>query len=103
MTLHGAKGLEFKTVFIIGVEDGLIPLKREDSVLEEERRLFYVGLTRATDEVALLGACKRRHYGAVEDRKPSPFIDELGDILTKKTLPVPKKYRRRAVQKGLFE
>lgn len=103
MTLHGAKGLEFKTVFIIGVEDGLIPLKREDSVLEEERRLFYVGLTRAADEVVLLGAAKRRHYGAAEDREPSPFIEELGDILTKKTLPAPKKYRRRAVQKGLFE
>ncbi len=103
LTLHGAKGLEFKTVFIIGVEDGLIPLKREDSSIEEERRLFYVGLTRAAEEVVLLAARKRRLYAVVEDREPSPFIKELGDVLLKKTLPAPKKPRRRAIQKGLFE
>ncbi len=103
MTLHAAKGLEFKTVFIAGVEDGLIPLRRKDASLEEERRLFYVGLTRAAEEVVLLSVERRRLYGAVEDREPSPFIAELGDCLKKISLPAPKKYRRRAVQKGLFE
>ncbi|MFQ5353615.1 MAG: 3'-5' exonuclease, partial [Thermodesulfobacteriota bacterium] len=103
MTLHAAKGLEFKTVFIVGVEEGLIPLGREGTSLEEERRLFYVGLTRASDEVVLLAARKRRLYAAAEDRSPSPFINELGEGVLKTSGPAPKKYVRRAVQKGLFE
>ncbi|MFQ5428589.1 MAG: 3'-5' exonuclease, partial [Thermodesulfobacteriota bacterium] len=103
MTLHASKGLEFKTVFIAGLEDGLLPLGRKDSSLEEERRLFYVGLTRASEEVVLLGAKKRRFFGEVVETRPSPFIAELGDSLEKTFAPPPKKHVRRAVQKGLFD
>ncbi len=103
MTLHGAKGLEFKRVFIAGLEEGLIPLQREDSSTEEERRLFYVGLTRAAEEVVLLRAKKRRLYGKVLETRPSPFVEELGDVLIKSTYSAPKKHIRRAVQKGLFD
>ena len=56
LTLHGSKGLEFPVVFLIGVQDGRIPLRRADTDREEERRLFYVGLTRAMDELILTGA-----------------------------------------------
>ena len=56
LTLHGSKGLEFPVVFLVGVQDGRIPLRRADTDREEERRLFYVGLTRAMDELILTGA-----------------------------------------------
>jgi superfamily I DNA/RNA helicase len=80
MTLHAAKGLEFPVVFICGVEDGLIPLRREgeeESDVEEERRLFYVGLTRAREEVLLLHAASRQRYGQRQRPVLSPFVDEL--------------------------
>ena len=77
MTLHAAKGLEFPVVFIAGVEDGLIPMRRRDSDLAEERRLFYVGLTRAREELILLHARSRTRHGQVEQALPSPFLDDL--------------------------
>ena len=79
MTLHAAKGLEFPHVFIIGMEENLLPhrVSVEDGQLEEERRLAYVGITRAQQTLAMTFAAKRRQFGEVLDCKPSRFIDEL--------------------------
>ena len=80
MTLHNAKGLEFPVVFIGGMERGLFPLGRaEDSreEYEEERRLFYVGVTRAMDRLFLTHAERRWRAGSGSDMLPSPFLDEL--------------------------
>jgi DNA helicase-2/ATP-dependent DNA helicase PcrA len=80
MTLHSAKGLEFPVVFLAGIEDGLVPhfhaVKDEDE-LEEERRLFYVGVTRAQDMLVLSGAKKRKLYASVQEQKPSRFLDDI--------------------------
>jgi DNA helicase-2/ATP-dependent DNA helicase PcrA len=80
LTLHNAKGLEFPVVFITGVEEGLLPLARGGEVadLEEERRLFYVGLTRAQRRVILTCARRRARYGWTEDSGgPSRFLGEV--------------------------
>ncbi len=79
MTLHMAKGLEFKVVFIAGVEEGLIPctIKKEDVDIDEERRLFYVGMTRAMDELFLIHSRKRFLYGNRLRQSPSPFLAEI--------------------------
>ena len=79
MTLHAAKGLEFPHVFIIGMEENLLPhrVSIEDGQLEEERRLAYVGITRAQQTLTMSFAAKRRQFGDVMDCKPSRFIDEL--------------------------
>ena len=80
MTLHASKGLEFPRVFIVGVEDDLLPHKRskdEDSQFEEERRLLFVGITRA-EQWLQLSCCKRRMIrGDVRPVIPSPFLNEL--------------------------
>ena len=80
MTLHNAKGLEFPVVFISGLEDGLFPLARAYdnlSELEEERRLFYVGVTRAEDKLYLTHARRRRRAGEVMVGRLSPFVDAI--------------------------
>lgn len=80
MTLHSAKGLEFPVVFIVGLEDGLFPLARStetDEEMEEERRLFYVGITRAEDEALLSHANRRWRYGNESRSAPSLFLSEL--------------------------
>ena len=80
MTLHSAKGLEFPIVFLVGLEDGLFPSQRsfEDaSRLEEERRLAYVGITRARERLVLCYAESRRQYGSETLSRPSRFLDEL--------------------------
>ncbi|TDA70223.1 MAG: hypothetical protein D9V47_02350 [Clostridia bacterium] len=83
MTLHAAKGLEFPVVFITGVEDGLIPLKSRGITTvtaaeqAEERRLFYVGLTRARDLLILVSARSRTLYGVKESLLPSPFLADI--------------------------
>jgi DNA helicase-2/ATP-dependent DNA helicase PcrA len=80
MTLHSAKGLEFPVVFLVGLEDGLFPSQRsmEDaSRLEEERRLAYVGITRARERLVLCYAESRRQYGSETLSRPSRFLDEL--------------------------
>ena len=80
LTLHAAKGLEFKTVFIIGMDDGLIPHSRsfdEPEEMSEERRLFYVGLTRAKDQVYLVRADMRSQRGTPEETIPSRFLDDI--------------------------
>jgi DNA helicase-2/ATP-dependent DNA helicase PcrA len=80
MTLHSAKGLEFPLVFMVGLEEGLFPSERsafDPEKLPEERRLCYVGLTRAMRELYLSHAESRRIYGKTENRMPSRFLDEI--------------------------
>ena len=79
MTLHNAKGLEFRAVFILGMEEGIFPHSRsiEENSLEEERRLCYVGMTRAKERLTLLHAMRRSLYGRTDANLPSRFLDEL--------------------------
>lgn len=78
MTLHAAKGLEYPYVFICGVEEELLPHQNSmEDAIEEERRLFYVGITRARQELMLSWARTRRRHGEVLERAPSRFLDEL--------------------------
>ncbi len=84
MTLHNAKGLEFPVVFISGLEDGLFPLSRaydEPAELEEERRLFYVGITRAEDKLFLTHARQRRRAGDIMYGRLSPFVEAIPEHL----------------------
>ena len=89
LTLHAAKGLEFACVFIVGLEDGVLPLhwgKAEDVAAEElaeERRLFYVGMTRAKDHLVLSRALKRLWRGRVHAQRPSPFLADIESELVK--------------------
>jgi DNA helicase II / ATP-dependent DNA helicase PcrA len=81
MTLHNAKGLEFRAVFMIGMEEGVFPHSRslEEGSLEEERRLAYVGMTRAQERLTLIHASARSLYGGRSYNLPSRFLDELPD------------------------
>jgi DNA helicase II / ATP-dependent DNA helicase PcrA len=89
LTLHAAKGLEYSVVFIVGLDDGIIPHSRsfdEPEQMEEERRLFYVGITRAKDRLYLLRAIQRGGRGMAEETYPSRFIDDIpSDLLVGKT------------------
>ena len=96
MTLHGAKGLEFDVVFLPGWEEGLFPHQRAldeggTSALEEERRLAYVGLTRARQLAIISSAANRRIYGNWQSAIPSRFIDEL-----------PAEHTESSAEKGLY-
>jgi len=80
MTMHSAKGLEFPVVIIAGLEEGLFPHSRsadDEAELEEERRLCYVGITRAERRLVLTSAARRRVYGDYQSTEPSRFIDEI--------------------------
>ena len=80
MTLHGAKGLEFPIVFLVGLEDGYLPHQRtidEGTDFSEERRLFYVGITRAQEELYLVRAKNRIRYGKALPRHPSRFLADI--------------------------
>jgi DNA helicase-2/ATP-dependent DNA helicase PcrA len=79
MTLHNAKGLEFRAVYLIGMEEGIFPHARsvEEQGVEEERRLCYVGMTRAMERLTLLHASSRSLYGGRNYNLPSRFLDEL--------------------------
>ncbi len=84
LTLHAAKGLEFPVVFIVGLEEGMLPHSRsldEADELAEERRLFYVGLTRAMDRIYLSHAFRRTTYGGTEVSVPSRFIQDIPEEL----------------------
>ncbi|NIP30136.1 MAG: UvrD-helicase domain-containing protein [Candidatus Dadabacteria bacterium] len=84
MTIHTAKGLEFPIVFMIGMEERLFPHVRsfgDNKQLEEERRLCYVGVTRAKKKVFLTSACSRRYFGVEQGSIPSRFLDEIPDSL----------------------
>ena len=81
MTLHNAKGLEYRAVYLIGMEEGIFPHSRsiEEQGIEEERRLCYVGMTRAMERLTLLHASSRMLYGGRSYNLPSRFLDELPD------------------------
>jgi DNA helicase II / ATP-dependent DNA helicase PcrA len=80
MTLHSAKGLEFKVVFIAGLEEGILPHSRsmlDHKEMEEERRLMYVGITRAKEKVYLLFTSQRNIFGSTQVNPPSRFLDDI--------------------------
>ncbi|MGO2952820.1 MAG: DNA helicase PcrA [Lactobacillus sp.] len=92
MTLHAAKGLEFPVVFLVGMEDGLFPLSRslmDESELEEERRLAYVGITRARQVLYMTSAYSRMLYGRVQNNPQSRFVSEI-DAADLKQLSAPR-------------
>ncbi len=91
MTLHTAKGLEFNTVFMVGLEDGVLPHQFSlndgtEDALEEERRLFYVGITRARQKLYISKSAVRQRYGSVMASKGSRFLDELPSSLLESSL-----------------
>ncbi len=94
MTLHNSKGLEFRGVFITGMEEGLLPHYssfESTAELEEERRLFYVGMTRTREKLYLLCSDNRMRYGSWEGSRPSRFLDEIRDhcLVQKETGDIP--------------
>lgn len=95
MTLHSAKGLEFPVVFIVGMEDGLFPGNRsitDEKELEEERRLCYVGITRAKKRLYLVHTNCRTLYGTTSYNSPSRFLDDIPSELTDHNKGIRKKY-----------
>lgn len=97
MTLHAAKGLEFPVVFMVGMEDGLFPssraLEEGPKQLEEERRLCYVGMTRAREELHLSYAQSRLQFGQRSYGSPSRFLDDMGyELALAQHTPTPKQY-----------
>jgi len=90
MTLHAAKGLEFPTVVIAGLEEGLFPHSRagdDEEEIEEERRLCYVGMTRAQSSLVLTSAARRRVFGEYQGTQPSRFLDEIPAELVDRIAP----------------
>jgi DNA helicase-2/ATP-dependent DNA helicase PcrA len=97
MTLHTSKGLEFPVVFILGMEEGIFPHQRvldDPQQLEEERRLCYVGMTRARAELYLLRAERRLRFGTISERPPSRFLEEVPAQYVK-TIAAPERPVRR--------
>ena len=83
ITLHNTKGLEYNRVIITGLEEGVFPrMEKQGAELEEERRLFYVGITRARDELYITSTAKRCLYGRWDFMRPSPFIKEAAEAFT---------------------
>ena len=100
MTLHSAKGLEFNVVFLLGMEEGLFPHNRSFnslSNLEEERRLCYVGITRAKEKLYLLSARQRTIFGKTSGTIESRFIREINDDLINKISSVKEHEEKRVV------
>ncbi|MBN1524829.1 MAG: UvrD-helicase domain-containing protein [Spirochaetales bacterium] len=93
MTVHSAKGLEFDAVFIAAAEDGLFPharsIEEHEENMEEERRLFYVAITRAKKKLYITSATTRRKMGTVTESHPSPFLEEIPEELTEVTFDQP--------------
>jgi len=90
MTMHAAKGLEFPLVVIAGLEEGLFPHSRsqeDQEELEEERRLCYVGMTRAQSQLVLTSAARRRVFGEYQSTEPSRFLDEIPAELIERIAP----------------
>jgi superfamily I DNA/RNA helicase len=109
MTMHAAKGLEFPVVFIVGCEDGYIPYRmpdKETENMDEEKRLFYVAMTRAKEHLYLTHVKKRRIHGQVVKRELSPFVGDIEEILMSRETPEPRKKKkeieRKQIQLKLF-
>ncbi|MCT7376097.1 UvrD-helicase domain-containing protein [Chelativorans salis] len=106
LTMHAAKGLEFPVVFVVGMEDGLVPFSWAPSAEQdvhsraEERRLFYVAMTRAMDWLFLTRTAERFWRGAVRSLPPSPFLGDIADTLTASHTAAKRKPRAR--QLSLF-
>jgi DNA helicase II / ATP-dependent DNA helicase PcrA len=104
LTLHAAKGLEFPVVFLAGCEDGLLPLRRPGAVLSpadeaEERRLFFVGLTRAQDRLYVSHARRRYRHGSERDMAPTPFLTPIDQGLFERRGPeAPKRPKDRQLR-----
>ena len=97
MTLHASKGLEFPVVFVVGCEDGLVPLQHggEASDVEEERRLFYVAMTRARERLYMVRSSKRMLFGETRSTRPSPFLTDIEEQLKQYDRPQGPDRRRR--------
>ena len=106
LTLHAAKGLEFPVVFIVGCEDGILPLTfgaAEPAALEEERRLFYVGVTRAKTRLFLCRATQRLWRGRLQSLPPSPYLADIEERLLERRRAHPSGRRKKpADQMQLF-
>ena len=102
MTLHASKGLEFPVVFVVGCEDGLVPLQHggEASDVEEERRLFYVAMTRARERLYLVRSSKRMLFGEMRSTRPSPFLTDIEEQLKQYDRPKGPDRRRRRKEKS---
>lgn len=102
MTLHRAKGLEFPVVFIAGCEEGLLPYERSEDH-DEERRLFFVGMTRAKQRLFLSSAAKRFLYGETRQAAPSPYLSDIEDELRRlEKSEAQRKPPERETQQSLF-
>ena len=97
LTLHAAKGLEFSVVFVVGLEDGILPLRWGDDALDagalaEERRLCYVGMTRAKDRLIVSRAAQRAWRGHVRALDPSPFLRDIeSELVTNDERPLTRR------------
>lgn len=104
MTLHAAKGLEFPAVFIAGLEENIIPctMGNKPSDVEEERRLFYVAMTRAEEVLYLSSSASRTIFGKKTSQTVSRFVNEIPDSLLQKTKQTPQKRKKTVQQMTLF-
>jgi len=106
LTLHGAKGLEFRTVFLVGMEEGFLPhggMQGDPPDLEEERRLCYVGITRARDELILTRAATRLRRGRDVPRTPSRFLADIpGEVLEVSDTTIPPPGPPTEAEQGFF-
>ena len=106
MTAHRAKGLEFPVVFLTGCEDGVLPYRRDEDSFpspKEERRLFYVGMTRARDRLFLSYARKRFLFGKSLALQPSPFVSDIEEELRRiQESAAPVRKRPKGQQPELF-
>jgi superfamily I DNA/RNA helicase len=101
MSLHSSKGLEFPCVFLAGMEEGTLPHSKvieEGGDIAEERRLCYVGITRAREHLILTGATQRKRYGRMHAQQPSRFLHELPQevVATTEEEPDPEEQEQRA-------
>jgi len=103
LSIHAAKGLEFPVVFVIGCEETLLPLNLVSmtAIIEEERRLFYVGMTRAKECLYLTRVKKRMIYGKTYKNKASPFLSDIEEGLKSYEQNLPEKKRRKNREKQM--